>query len=146
MNNEKIAEYLINSMGSQLDLIFTLSVAICGGIVVLSIQLVIQGQHTQDLKLNPLSRWVIILSLLLVFITEGVSIFFGYLCRACITSNIPIIFKQDFSMINHWEDADFEGYSRLVDLFIWQFWTFFLGILLLAILIAVLLIKKRKII
>ena len=104
MNNEKIAEHIINSMGSQLDLIFTLSVAICGGIVALTIQLVIKGKNTQGLKLNTFSRWAIIALMLLVFITEGVSILIGYLCRGSITSNIPIIFKQSFANINYWED------------------------------------------
>ena len=144
MNNEKIAEYIINSMGSQLDLIFTLSVAICGGIIALTVQLVIKGKDAQVLKLNPCSRWTIIVLMILVLLTEGVSIFLGYLCRGAITSSIPIIFKQDFSKINHWEYADFEGCSTLMGLFEWQFLTFFIGIFLLAILVAILLIKNRK--
>jgi hypothetical protein len=40
MLNTDVANQIISSMGSQIDLIFTLSVAICGGIIALVFQLV----------------------------------------------------------------------------------------------------------
>ena len=41
VTSEKIAEKVISSMGSQMDLLFTISVAICGGIIALIVQIIL---------------------------------------------------------------------------------------------------------
>jgi hypothetical protein len=66
--------------------------------------------------------------------------------RGAITSCIPVIYKLNFANIDHWGSAEFEGYSTLMSLFEWQFYTFFSGLVILLILIAVLLLRNREII
>lgn len=120
----KIAEQIILSMGSQMDLIFTLSVAICGGILGLFVQIAIQNsQPSSPLKFDGYNIF------LLTFSSAAVSILLGYLSRGAITSSIPEIYKIDFSKISSWNSVAFDGYNTLKKLFLWQFLTFLFSIL-----------------
>ena len=128
MSSEKVAEQIIESMGAQMDLLFTLAVAICGGIIVLIVQLALH-KNMKPVEFKGF-RFLIV-----TFLLEGVSIIFGYLSRGSITSNIPKIYRIDFSKIDSWGSASFEGYGTLKTLFCLQFAAFLLGIVCLFILL-----------
>lgn len=123
--DDKIAEQIIKSMGTQMDLIFTLSVAICGGILALSIQIAIHNRAAQASSLNFRGYWLLVLT----FLFAGISIIFGYLSRGSITSSVPAIYKIDFSKIDSWGKAAFDASCMLKILFTSQFVTFFLSII-----------------
>ena len=128
MSAENVAEQIIESMGAQLDLLFTLAVAICGGIIVLIVQMALH-ENNKPVEFQGFGF------LIVTFLLEGVSIIFGYLSRGSITSNIPKIYRIDFSKIDSWGSANFEGYGMLKSLFYLQSVTFFLGIVCLFILL-----------
>jgi hypothetical protein len=109
MPNIDVANQIISSMGSQIDLFFTLSVAICGGIIALVFQLALHNSKTNG---SPLKiKWHFLLWS--SFLSEGVSVLFGYLSRGAITANIPSIYKIDFSQIKTWGVASFVGFCTL---------------------------------
>ena len=128
MDTEKLAEQIIESMGAQLDLLFTLAVAICGGIIVLIVQMALH-KNNKPVEFQGFGF------LIVTFLLEGISIIFGYLSRGSITSNIPKIYRIDFSKIDSWGSASFEGYGMLKTLFCLQFVAFLLGIACLFILL-----------
>jgi hypothetical protein len=136
--NDKIAEQIIKSMGSQMDLIFTLSVALCGGIVALIVQLAIHNRSVPASPLKLRGYWLLVLT----FLFAGTSIIFGYLARGSITSSIPEIYRLDFSKIKSWGSASFEASCMLKFLFQSQFWTFFLAIICLFVVV----ILNRKLV
>ena len=138
MSNTDVANQIISSMGSQIDLIFALSVAICGGIIALVFQLALHNSKTNGLPLKI--KWGFLLWL--SFLSEGISVLFGYLSRGAITGNIPSIYKIDFSQIDTWGAADFSGFCTLKWVISLQFWTFLLGVFLLFLLV----LKNLKVI
>lgn len=91
--DDKIAEQIIKSMGSQMDLIFTLSVAICGGILALSVQIAIHNRAAQTSPLKYRGYWLLVLT----FLFAGMSIILGYFSRGSITSSIPAIYNLNFA-------------------------------------------------
>ena len=123
--DDKIAEQIIKSMGSQMDLIFTLSVAICGGILALSIQIALNNSATRKTPLKYRGYWLLILT----FLFAGLSIILGYFSRGSITASIPEIYKIDFSTIKSWGAASFDASFMLKILFATQFGMFFLAII-----------------
>ena len=129
--DKDIANQIISSMGKQIDLFFTLSVAICGGIIALVFQLALHNTNNQNSKLIICGKWMLYGS----FFLEGLSILSGYLSSASITANIPSIYKIDFSKLKTWGAAEFEGFPTIEVLVQVQFWTFIGGIGLLFILI-----------
>jgi hypothetical protein len=130
MEEKDIAEQVVASMGSQIDLIFTLAVAICGGIVALIFQIALHNSKKEaDLKVE----WRCLLWL--SFLAEGLSVLFGYLSRGAITANIPSIYKVPFGKIDTWGSASFPGFYTMKWLISLQFYTFLMGVLLLFILI-----------
>jgi len=131
MTPDKIAPDIIKSMGSQMDLLFTLSVAICGGIIALLVQL---SLHKTDPGRTPI-KWKGVTFLIVTFISEGLSVFFGYFARCSITSNIPAIYRLPFSEIDNFTKAKFDGHCTLKWLFAIQFGTFMVGIIFLFILL-----------
>jgi hypothetical protein len=133
MSSEKIAEEIIKSMGSQMDLLFALSVAICGGIIALLVQMALRDNQTRTESIEFQGFYLFILT----FIFEGLSVIFGYFARGSITSSIPRIYSLDFSKIESWGSAEFEGHCTLKWLFRLQFGTFMIGIVLLFILLII---------
>ena len=127
MSNDNIAAQVINSMGSQMDLIFSLSVAICGGIIALLFQLLIHNRAKPTAQVHLNGIWLIYTS----FISAGVSIIIGYLSRGAITSSIPAIYQVDLKTLASWGSASFEGAYTLRFLFTAQFIAFMLSIIFL---------------
>ena len=138
MSDVDVTNQIISSMGSQIDLIFTLSVAICGGIIVLVFQIALYNSKTNGTLLKI--EWVFLLWL--SFLSEGISVLFGYLSRGAITANIPSIYKIDFSKIETWGAASFSGFCTLKWVINLQFWTFLIGVFLLFLLV----LKNLKVI
>lgn len=131
MSNMEVANQIISSMGSQIDLIFTLSVAICGGIVALVFQVAVHNSKTNGFPLTIEWHHLLWVS----FLSEGISVLFGYLSRGAITDNIPSICRVDFSQIETWGAAKFKGLSSLEFCVKLQFYTFLIGVILLFILV-----------
>ena len=131
MEAKDIANQIISSMGNQIDLIFTLSVAICGGIIVLIFQVALHNSKKEGSYLRIECGALLWIS----FFFEGLSVLFGYLSRGAITGNIPSIYKVDFSQINTWGAANFEGFCTMKWLISLQFYAFLLGVILLFILV-----------
>ena len=125
MSNDNIAAQVINYMGSQMDLIFSLSVAICGGIIALLFQLLIHNHAKPTSQVRLSGIWLIYTS----FVLAGVSIIIGYLSRGAITSSIPTIYQVDLKTLVSWGSASFEGSCTLRSLFTAQFISFMLSII-----------------
>ena len=119
-----IARMLIEQMDSQIRLLFSLSTAICGGIVVLFFQVVLHNRDPQKVTVCLNYEWVLIFT----FIMEGVSIFLGYLSKGAITSATPAIYKLASSEIEDWATAKFRGSEMLRRLALYQFAFFLSGI------------------
>ena len=92
---DEIAKEIISSVGNQIDLIFSLSVAICGGIIALVFQVALHNSKKESSVVKI--EWAFLLWL--SFLSEGISVLFGYLSRGAITANIPSIYKIDFAKI-----------------------------------------------
>ena len=131
MAANEIANGVISSMGNQIDLIFTLSVAICGGIIALIFQVALHNSKKESSVLKI--EWGSLLWL--SFLSEGISVLFGYLSRGAITANIPSIYKIDFAQIKTWGAASFEGSCTMKWVISLQFYTFLIGVLLLFVLV-----------
>jgi hypothetical protein len=126
-SSEKIAESVIEQMASQVQLFTSLSLAICGALLLLIMQVVLhnhdQVQSKQPIGIRSFYLWV------LSFVFEGGSICFGALSQSAITSVTPAIFRLDFAQIENWTSAEFEGSYSLRASALLQFAFFFLGIL-----------------
>ena len=119
-----IARILIEQMNSQIRLLFSLSTAICAGIVVLFFQVLLNNSDPQKTKISLQWDWVLILT----FILEGISIFLGYLSRGAIISLTPQIYKLASPDIEDWAKVDFKGNNLLRLLALYQFLLFLLGL------------------
>jgi len=131
MPYEKVAKEVILSMGGQVDLLFTLSVAICGGITALVFQLAIHNKTRTGSQINIIWPWLLIAT----FLVLGISILCGYFARGSITDSIPSIYKIDFSKFDTWGSAKFVGDGTLKFLVWVQFLTFLGGIFALFLLV-----------
>jgi hypothetical protein len=121
-----IAKSVIEQMGSQIDLLVTLALAVCGGLTALFLQIVIHN-HDRSVTAVRFKRDFFLMGCL---ICEGASIICGYLSRATITSLTPKILQLDFSHIDNWTRADFEGSLALRILAGAQALLFLIGIFL----------------
>jgi hypothetical protein len=122
----EIAKSVIEQMGSQIDLLVTLALAVCGGLTALFLQIVIHN-HDSSVTAVRFKRDFLLMGCL---ICEGASIICGYLSRATITSLTPKILQLDFSHIDNWTNANFEGSSALRILAGLQALLFIIGIFL----------------
>jgi hypothetical protein len=137
MASQEIPKQIIASMVGQVDVLFTLSVAICGGIIALIFQISLHNTTANKTVLEMKGKRLLFLSLF----TEGASIVLGYFAHGSIIANTPSIYKMDFAKIDHWGSvASFEGFGTLVCLMQAQFVAFGVGFLFLF--IVVLLNKK----
>lgn len=124
-----VAEKIIDSLGAQIDLLFTLSVAVCGGIIALVFQIAMHNRSGKDAgAIQIRSSWALVVAMLF----EGVSFLCGYFARGAITRNIPSICRLDFGTTATFEPSpDFPGYNTLAYLIACQFYAFAVGALLL---------------
>ncbi|QDV20341.1 hypothetical protein Pan153_50160 [Gimesia panareensis] len=122
--SKEIAEAVIGQMNNQIDLLFTLTTAFCGGIIALSVQILFRNN---DKSKNPirLADWKL---LFLSFSSEGVSILCGYLASGCLTSVTPVIYSYpEIEKLKNWTDACFTGHGNLRLLMTFQFLFFLIG-------------------
>jgi hypothetical protein len=123
-----VAEKIIGSLGAQIDLLFTLSVAVCGGIIALVFQIAMHNRGKDASAIQIRSSWALVAAML----CEGISFLCGYFARGAITANIPSIYRMNFETIATFGPSkDFLGYEVLAGLIRWQFCAFAAGILLL---------------
>jgi len=111
-------------MTSQIDLFISLSLGICGGLLLLAMQLLFQDSPKKSVGIRHFHLWFF------AFLSEGASICAGALSRSAVTSVIPTIFHIDFSTISNWTTVDFAGATQVRITAIFQFCLFFLGIIL----------------
>lgn len=122
--NVKIAEALIDRMSSQIEILLSISAAICGGIVALYVQLAFKKVES-NVKLNGANY------LILSFIFEGLSIIFAYIANGAITALTPSIYRYSNPMIENWTSFSFDGSLSInISSFI-QFMFFIIGMFLL---------------
>jgi len=124
---DEVAKEIISSLGNQIDLIFSLSVAICGGIIALVFHVALHNSKKESSVVKIEWGFMLWLS----FLSEGISVLFGYLSRGAITANIPSIYKIDFAKISTWGAASFGGSCTMKWVISIQFYTFLIGVLLL---------------
>ncbi len=122
MTSADTAGKIIESISSQIDLLTTLSVGICAGIVVLYIQIAIHNHGKDNSKL--ILKWHVLL--LISFFVEGISIVLGYCAYGAITDATPIILSLPFEKGKLFVEYDFKNSCMIRSLAIWQF-LFFLG-------------------
>lgn len=125
MKPEEIAKQLISGMGSQIDLLVTLAVAIFGGIIALSIQIAVHNHKPENTKIQLCGNWLLILALA----TQGTSIVFGYFARGAITDVTPLLFNLKFSADKLWISYEYPHSGTLITMMLVQFGSLFLGIL-----------------
>ncbi len=123
---DNIAESVIDQMSSQIELFTSLSLAMCGGLLVLATQVLLHN-HSRDsskelIQLKAFYLWIV------SFVLEGLAICFGALSRSVITDVTPTIFHLDFSKLETWAQARFPGEEVLSTTATAQFAFFFLGI------------------
>lgn len=129
-NSAAVAEAVIGQINSQIDLLFTIASAFCGGIVALSVQILFHNRdpdaHSVKIEAKGLA--------FATFAAEGISVFFGYLARSVLTSATPNIFKvmKTFTGTESWAKAEFEGHSNLRNFMGLQFIAFMVGVVLLS--------------
>ena len=122
MASADTAVKIIDSISSQIDLLTTLSVGICAGIVALYIQIALHNRGNDNSKL--ILKWQFLL--ILCFFLEGSSILLGYLAYGAITDAIPIIFPLQFVQDKIFSEYEFTNSCMIRALAIFQF-LFFLG-------------------
>jgi hypothetical protein len=123
--SEKIAESVIGQMVGQIELFTSLSIGICGALLLLAMQIMLHNRDSgkEPLRVRCFYLWAI------AFILEGASTCAGALAYASITSVTPSIFHLDFSKTNNWTAVSFDGYVSLKVAAMAQFSLFFLGVL-----------------
>jgi len=125
MFSDRVTTQLLAALNNQISLLFALSVAICGGIIALTIQVRLHRSSHPTSPVEIRQGWWMTLT----FITQGASLLFGYLASGAITDNLPSIYKVDLESLNLWSEATFDGFSTLTFLMAGQFWIFLGGVL-----------------
>lgn len=125
MASADIAGKIIESMSSQIDLLTTLSVGICAGIVALFLHIATHN-HSKD-NSKVILKWQFLL--LIAFFLEGLSIVFGYLAYGAITDATPMIFSLPFEQGKTLVEYNYRNSSLIRALAITQFAFFSGGIL-----------------
>ncbi len=121
--DKEIAITVIKQMSSHIDLLFTLSMAVCGALAAGILQILIHNSQSDKVTIR-LSR----MSLLYwAFFVQSISLLFGYLARGSVTAVTPIIFNYD-KTVGNWADVPFEGHTTLRICMIAQFLTLVAGV------------------
>jgi hypothetical protein len=126
-----IVALLIDTIGSQADLLLGLSAAICGGIVALVIQVAIHNRGG-DTKITIAGSAI----LLLACIAEGVSMFYGYSVRGTLAGSLPALYHASYKVDKALIYNDLDPIQILQSQALSQFYWFIggLGLLLLLVL------------
>ena len=126
-----VAELIVDSIAGQADLLFGLSVAICGGIAALGTQIIIHNNSEGSTKIVvsglPVAG--------LIFLSEGVSAFFGYLVKGTLVGAIPAIHAAEYLPGDPLMENELEPLLALQAFAFWQFMLFIGGLALLLVLI-----------
>lgn len=130
------AEKILETISSQIDLLTTLSVGICAGIVALLIQIAIHNHADGSAKLRL--RWGDLL--FLAFFCEGASLVLGYLSYGALTDAAPIVLGLVLDSTKTFAQHEFPNAGLIRGLALTQFLLFFVGILA----VFVCLLRNRK--
>ena len=125
MNWDEAAKSIIHSISSQIDLITTLSVGICAGIVALFLQITLHNHRKAERKLTL--DWENLL--FAAFCCEGLSIISGYCAYGSITNATPIIFSLTLEPQKTFAEYEFRNATLIRCLAISQFILFLGGII-----------------
>ena len=121
----KIAEALVAQMIGQMDMLFGISAAVCGGIVLFCGQII---THNASPDKTPVKIKGINL-LVACFVLQGLSMCCGYLGHGSITSLIPAIYKHANPDIVNWTMVEFEGSTIMRITPFLQFVMFIIGLM-----------------
>ena len=124
----KIAEESIKAMTSQIDFIHGLALAVLGGILALTLQIILHNRKDDSTKVNLQAPSIILVSLVLSLL----SMLFATLAKGSLTSSLPSIYKYDFCTVNRLAGAAFDNAGQVSFLAATQSWTFLAGVLAIA--------------
>ena len=120
----QVGKEAVSAILSQVDIVFTLGVAVIGGIVALFIQIAF---HNRDPNKKSLTfAWFTLIPI--AFVLETVSTFFGYLTTAAVTDAIPILMQAKYTANMLLADHPISGLTRIRIVMTGQFLTFIAGI------------------
>ena len=126
MDEGEVVKLLISEVGGLAHLLSTLSLAVCGGITGLFFQIIIHNSKENvgilEIRGMPL--------LLISFLLQSISIFFGYMSKASLLTNIA--FYQKLKLVGNIElgkqkNIEFMEATQIFSLI--QFLLFFAGML-----------------
>ncbi len=120
-----IANSIIAQTTEQINLLLSLSTAICGAIMAFILQISLHNNTSEEkaIRLRG-TNWLIV-----AFLIEGVSILFGYFAQGTLISLTPAIYKASNPNIKNWTTVQFPGSVMIRATTLLQFLFFFLGLL-----------------
>jgi hypothetical protein len=125
MEGSAVAPILIDSMTGQSETLSTLSLAICGGIAALLLQVAIHNRSDGTKKLRLRASDL----LLVAFVLEGASFVVAYLVRGSIVASVPELMNLKYDPQTALSPAASNGLQAIRTLELTQFTLLGLGIL-----------------
>ncbi len=119
-----IASLLVDAIAAQSDLLFTLAIAICGGIVALALQVALHNRGKEDKPL--ILRWSHLLWV--AFVMEGLSAATGYLVRGALVASIPSLVSATYKAGVSLEYSEVAGLDTVQCFAQLQFYLFAAGV------------------
>lgn len=119
--NMKIAASIIDRMTSQSDLLLGISMAICGGIIALYLQLLFKNEE-KKISIKGINF------ITACFVFQGISIIFSYLLNGSVISLTPSIYNYANPLIENWTFVDFPGSQSIRLMGFFQFVFFIIGV------------------
>jgi hypothetical protein len=121
----KVAEIIIEEVGSMIDLVFTVSTAVCGGLIAITIQILLNNSDPSTKALRLKCPWLLFCSIA----CEGFAASASYFARSCLTAVTPNIFTAEIEPLESWALVGYPGSEILRWTMYFQFAFFAVGLL-----------------
>lgn len=89
----QLVSQILDTIGDQSELLITLAVAVCAGIVAIFFQTLVHNRSDDNRPIQFAWAWLLILA----FFLEGLSILFGYLTKGSLAASIPALYAIDWN-------------------------------------------------
>jgi hypothetical protein len=124
--NGDLAQSIVEQLGTQIDLIWTLSTAAIAAMLALQLQIVF---HNREKDKKPIEIKASVL-IYLAFLVQGLAVLVGYFARGALTNLTPAIYKayDPAGVFTNFSQQTFGGSGTLRNLVLWQFVLFFFGV------------------
>ena len=126
--SSKIAEESIKAMTGQIDFLHGLALAVLGGILALTLQVVLHNRQKDSIKLILQGPLILLAGIVL----PAASMVVGTLAKGSLTSSIPSLLRYDFCTIARLGNATYDSAGQIGILAAAQSYAFLAGILALA--------------